>query len=196
MWPSRSPKSVFHARRKRLSDELGDVSALLPAGRVRAKNYPGNTHPFRADSHFLYLLGRSIPDAALPPDALASLRLSHDAAGISQLGQAASAPALAHKAGMRATRHGIREAEVAAAMVAAPSASGMGMSYEPIVTVHGEVLHNRSYDNVIGYGDLVLAGVGAETPGGWAGDVTRASPANGHLSSTQPALYEALVVGA
>ena len=283
MWPSRSPKSVFHARRKRLSDALGDVSALLPAGRVRAKNYPGNTHPFRADSHFLYLVGRSIPEAALLlaepeprlyvpratphdalwdgptpslddlahelgirvrplseladwlrisgepvatvspnddgtaqwlstvlgrpivarsgaslddgtkdallADALVSVRLSHDAAGISQLRQAASATALAHKAGMRATRHGIREAEVAAAMVAALSASGMGMSYEPIVTVHGEVLHNRSYDNVIGYGDLVLADVGAETPEGWAGDVTRTWPANGRFSSTQRALY-------
>src|SRR5882724_5683389 len=65
MWPSRSPKSVFHARRKRLSDALGDVSALLPAGRLRAKNYPANTFPFRADSHFLYLVGRSIPGAAL-----------------------------------------------------------------------------------------------------------------------------------
>ena len=44
---------------------LGEVSALLPAGRPRAKNYPANTHPFRADSHFLYLVGRSIPEAAL-----------------------------------------------------------------------------------------------------------------------------------
>jgi len=43
-------------------------------------------------------------------------RLSHDEAGVAQLRQAAAATALAHRAGMRATRHGIREAEVAAAM--------------------------------------------------------------------------------
>src|ERR1041385_2538648 len=65
MWPSRSPKTVFRARRERLSRSLGDVSAVLTSGRPRARNYPANTHPFRADSHFLYLVGRSIPEAAL-----------------------------------------------------------------------------------------------------------------------------------
>src|SRR6266576_4537442 len=65
MWPSRSPQAVFRARRERLWRSLHDVSALLPAGRPRAKNYPANFHPFRADSHFLYLVGRSISGAAL-----------------------------------------------------------------------------------------------------------------------------------
>ncbi len=59
--------------------------------------------------------------------------------------------------------------------------------------MHGEVLHNRSYDNVLGYGDLVLADVGAETPEGWAGDVTRVWPANGRFSSTQRALYQVVL---
>jgi Xaa-Pro aminopeptidase len=131
-------------------------------------------------------------DATLA-DALIALRLSHDPAGIAQLRQAAAATALAHKAGMRATRHGIHEADVAAAMMASLFASGMGMSYEPIVTVHGEVLHNRTYDNVIGFGDLVLADVGAETPEGWAGDVTRVWPANGRFSPTQQALYQVVL---
>src|SRR6266540_4911625 len=75
-------------------------------------------------------------------------------------------------------------------MVGAILGSGMGVSYEPIVTVHGEVLHNRFYDNVIGFGDLVLADVGAETPEGWAGDVTRVWPANGRFSSTQRDIYD------
>jgi Xaa-Pro aminopeptidase len=266
---------------------LGEVSALLPAGRPRAKNYPANTHPFRADSHFLYLVGRSIAEAALllaepepklyvpPPDRSAALwdgpsptmeelgrelgirvrplaelgdwlrisgeevatvspnddetaawlsavlgrriearsgakiqdgtpdakladelielRIKHDPAGVAQLRQAAAVTALAHRAGMRATRHGIREAEVAGAMVGAILASGMSVSYEPIVTVHGEVLHNKTYDNVIGLGDLVLADVGAETPEGWAGDVTRVWPANGRFSPTQRAIYQVVL---
>src|SRR5262249_9737196 len=65
MWPSCSFQTVFRARRERLWRSLGEVSALLPAGRPRAKNYPANTHPFRVDSHFLYLVGCSILEAAL-----------------------------------------------------------------------------------------------------------------------------------
>lgn len=39
--------------------------ALLAAGAPVARNYPANEYPFRAASHFLYLVGRSIPGAAL-----------------------------------------------------------------------------------------------------------------------------------
>jgi Xaa-Pro aminopeptidase len=259
----------------------------LPAGTIRSKNYPDNTYPFRAGSHFLYLVGVSLPDAALlfadsevtlyapspdpsaalwhgplpgldelgerlllrvrpmaelvvrardvkgdiatvspnddvtadwlsdllgrpvearrgawvadgTPDAaladtLVALRLCHDAAGLDQLRQAAAATALAHAAGMRATRPGLREANVMAVMVGAIFAAGMGISYEPIVTVHGEVLHNQSYTNPIAASDLLLADVGAETPEGWAGDVTRTWPASGRYSATQRALYDVVL---
>jgi len=261
--------------------------ALLPAGSIRSKNYPDNTFPFRAGSHFLYFVGISVPDAALffadsevtlyapSPDASAALwhgpspgleelgatlglrvrptaelvvrardlageiatvspnedvtadwltnllgrpvaarrgahaadgtpdaaladaliaaRLCHDEAGISQLRQAAAATALAHAAGMRATRPGLHEADVMAAMIAAIFASGMSLAYEPIVTVHGEVLHNQSYKNAITATDLLLADVGAETPEGWAGDVTRTWPASGRYSATQRALYDVVL---
>jgi Xaa-Pro aminopeptidase len=69
----------------------------------------------------------------------------------------------------------------------------MGIAYEPIVTVHGEVLHNQSYTNPITATDLVLADVGAETPEGWAGDVTRTWPASGRYSATQRALYDVVL---
>jgi Xaa-Pro aminopeptidase len=261
--------------------------ALLPAGTIRSKNYPDNTYPFRAGSHFLYLIGLSIPDAALLfansevtlyapspdpsaalwhgpspgldelgaklgvnvrptaelvvrardvagdiatispndditadwlsdllgrpveprrgarvaegtpdaalADALVELRLCHDDAGLAQLRQAAEVTALAHAAGLRATRPGQREADVMAAMIAAILSSGMTVSYEPIVTVHGEVLHNQSYTNPIAAADLLLADVGAETPEGWAGDVTRTWPASGRYSPSQRALYDVVL---
>jgi len=284
MWPTRSPSTVFRARRARLVDAFGPRAAVLCSGRPRVKNFPANVHPFRADSHFLYLVGRSIPDAALllsdaeptlfaqPPDpdgalwhgpspgldelgtelgikvrplqaleerlraikgevatvspnddvtaawlspligkrvkarqgaqlregtadaaladALIALRLIHDEGAIAQMRQSAAATAIAHRAGMRATRQGIREAEIAAAMLGAMMTAGTRPSYEPIVTVHGEVLHAETYDNVIGANDLILADVGAETPEGWAADVTRVWPASGRFSLTQRALYQ------
>ena len=59
------PAHVFERRRAALASQLGDTSALVVAGGVRARNYPANIFPFRADSHFLYLTGAALPDAVL-----------------------------------------------------------------------------------------------------------------------------------
>lgn len=258
-------------------------SALLPAGQSRPRNFEHNRFPFRADSHFLYLIGRSLESAALligpagstlyapspdpeaelwtgampsleqlsrelglevrpleeldelagrselatlPPqdfesalwlagvldrdiepgggadvegadvelaDAMIELRLQHDAAAVAQLRQAAAVTERAHRAGMRASRVGVREAAVRAAMEAEIVAAGCNTAYGSIVTVHGEVLHNDRHDGLLSASDLLLADVGAETPEGFAGDVTRAWPVAGHFSATQRALYEVVL---
>ena len=78
-------------------------------------------------------------------------------------------------------------------MEAALIARGMGCAYPSIVTLHGEILHSERYDPRLADGDLLLADVGAETPGGWAGDVTRTWPASGRYSSTQREIYEVVL---
>jgi Xaa-Pro aminopeptidase len=122
-----------------------------------------------------------------------ALRLSHDAPAIAQLREAAQVTYLAHLAGMRATRPGRREAGVRAAMEAEITAAGCNTAYGSIVTVHGEVLHNERHDGLLGEADLLLADVGAETPEGFAGDVTRVWPVAGRFSATQRAAYEVVL---
>lgn len=57
--------SINHAaRRARLLDRL-DRPALIPAGAPQPRNYPANLQPYRASSHFLYLVGRPMPGAWL-----------------------------------------------------------------------------------------------------------------------------------
>jgi Xaa-Pro aminopeptidase len=282
MWTKASDSRAFSERRARLTKSI-DRPALLPAGQSRPRNFEHNRFPFRADSHFLYLVGRSIEGAALlvepsgsklytpspdpeaelwtgampsfaelardlglevlpledlearpdrrelatlPPqdfdsalwlaelldrdiepgggphlegadaelaEAMIELRLQHDAAAIEQLRQAALVTERAHRAGMRASWVGSREAAVRAAMEAEITAAGCNTAYGSIVTVHGEVLHNDRHDGILGAFDLLLADVGAETPEGFAGDVTRVWPASGRFSSTQRALYEAVL---
>ncbi len=287
-WPRATPCEAFAARRAQLESILPHP-AVIHAGLPRARNYPANAYPFRANSHFLYLVGRAIcgaalfvershttlfvrepaPDdafwfgepptlaaleaelglpvraldelagwlrarscgleiATLPPndeasatwlsallgrairartgarlppdsadarlaDAVISMRLTHDAAAVEQLRQAAAVTALAHAAGMRATAPQQREAQILAAMTAPIVAAGMDMAYCPIVTAHGEILHHESHTGIAVDGDLILADVGAETPEGWAGDVTRTWPVSGRFSATQRALYEVVL---
>jgi Xaa-Pro aminopeptidase len=276
------PAASFIDRRRALASRLGG-SALLFSGVARPQNYPANVYPFRPDSHFLYLTGMWLENAAvlvrpegdvlfmpaedpgdvvwhgpspsrdevkaatgvaevrdiaqldkidkidlldiatLPAvdattrfrqgrllargwanpgatvelgerdvalaDAMVGLRLVHDDAAKQLMREAGVATVAAHVAGMRATKPGMRESDVRAAMEAPLVARDMGTSYPSIVTVHGEILHSRGYDNAIAAGDLLLADVGASQRG-WAGDVTRTWPVSGKFSPTQRAIYE------
>ncbi len=138
-------------------------------------------HPLAVDPPF--------PTDEVLFDAMIALRLVHDPAAQSELRRAAAATAAAHRAGMRATTAGAREWVVRAAMEAEIVGRGMSHAYNPIVTVHGEVLHNDVHHHTLGDGDLLLADVGAETGGGWAADVTRTWPVTGRFSTTQREIY-------
>ena len=125
--------------------------------------------------------------------AIISLRLTHDAEALIELRKAAAVTVAAHKAGIAATSQAQREAEVRAAMEAVIIGENMTTSYNSIVTVHGEVLHNEHYHHPLQPGDLILADVGAETAMGWAADVTRTWPVSGKFSSTQRDIYDVVL---
>ena len=279
MLPPVTPTAVLAQRRRRLSSRFPGP-ALFVSGLSRPRNFAGNRYPYRAESHFLYFVGRALEGAALllegqratlfapRPDpeaelwggrqpgldelsrelaidvrpidelelrgfvatlpaqdaessiwqselvgrdvihgsgfelegsdldlasAVIDLRLEHDAAAVDQLLFAALVADRAHRAGMRATRPGLREYQVRAAMEAEIIGAGCACSYNSIVTVHGEVLHNERHDGLLESSDLLLADVGAEVPEGWASDVTRVWPARGAFSTTQRALYDAVL---
>lgn len=126
-------------------------------------------------------------------DAIIELRLRHDDAAVDELRLAAAATGAAHRAGMAATRAARSAAEVRAAMEATLVARNMTCAYPSIVTPHGEVLHSERYDLPLRDGDLLLADVGAETPGGWAADVTRTWPVSGKFTPEQRDVYEVVL---
>ncbi|MBP0019887.1 MAG: aminopeptidase P family protein [Cyanobacteria bacterium SBLK] len=125
--------------------------------------------------------------------AIICLRLTHDRHALSELQKAANVSVEAHQAGMRKAKIAKTEAEVRGAMESAIIANNMTCSYNSIVTVRGEVLHNERYDNPVEAGDLILADVGAETPLGWAADITRTFPATGKFSPTQRDIYDVVL---
>ncbi|HVR62007.1 MAG TPA: aminopeptidase P family protein [Polyangia bacterium] len=273
-------KDAFERRRGLLAARLGNRPALIAAGAARPRNYAANLYPYRASSHFLYLVGvplrggvllydgggftlflpdpgaddalwegaqpsfaeiaattgcpvrsigrlpanvrgravatvpapdldtcaeqgrllgreirRGVIDVLDAPlaDALIELRLRHDDAAVDELRAAAEATAHAHRAGMRATRPGVRESAVRAAMEAEIIGRDLEVAYPSIVTVHGEVLHNEGHGNLLGAGDMLLCDVGAESRGGFAGDVTRTWPVSGRFSAVQRDLYNVVL---
>ncbi|MGF1467345.1 MAG: aminopeptidase P family protein [Sandaracinaceae bacterium] len=171
------------------------LSELRPFGAHRVATVPAIDRATRARQ--AELLGRSptppTEDDLVLHDALIALRLVHDEAARAGLRAAAEATTAAHRAGMAVTRPGILEAEVRAAMEAECLKRGLGLAYPPIVTVHGEILHHRGHDGRLEHGDLLLADVGAESAGGWAGDVTRTWPVAGAFSATQRDVYQVVL---
>lgn len=143
------------------------------------------------------LLSRTVAPANAPEGidldlakAIITLRLFHDTEALTELRKAAAVAIAAHKAGMKATSTATTEAEVRGAMEGVIIAHDMTCAYGSIVTVHGEVLHNEHYHYLLQPGDLLLVDVGAETPLGWASDLTRTWPVSGKFSPTQRDIYD------
>ncbi|MBR4267396.1 MAG: aminopeptidase P N-terminal domain-containing protein [Bacteroidales bacterium] len=74
-------------------------------------------------------------------------------------------------------------------------AAGKGYftSFPPIVTIHGEIQHNHSYNENLKKGRLLLVDAGAETSSHYAGDMTRTIPLGGKFSKRQKDIYDIVV---
>jgi Xaa-Pro aminopeptidase len=59
-----------------------------------------------------------------------------------------------------------------------------------ICSVHGEILHNVSYTNMLNANQLLLVDAGAENAMHYASDITRTTPVNGKFSERQKNIYE------
>ncbi|HEX2882346.1 MAG TPA: aminopeptidase P N-terminal domain-containing protein, partial [Polyangiaceae bacterium] len=63
-WPSPSPARAFAERRARLMNVFKG-SAVIASGLARVRNMQSSYFAFRAESHFLYLVGRQLEGALL-----------------------------------------------------------------------------------------------------------------------------------
>ncbi|MBQ7501696.1 aminopeptidase P N-terminal domain-containing protein [bacterium] len=273
----------FKLRHKILSEKIPDISVLLFSGTSLSRNYPANTYPFRAQSHFLYLAGvcpegsyfllregtarlfvpevtlddivwsgmpesaeiiaersgcevhelSELPEylkdiaaerlASLPHSeasqnnilsgalgrlpslenaadrrlalALIEMRLHNDEAACRELRRACALTVKAHMYGLRALR-GINrgggygsESDINEAMLDPIIRNGGYVSFNPIISTSGERLHQVKLGENLAPGRLLLVDFGAESPSGWAGDITNTWPVNGKYSGKQALIY-------
>lgn len=98
-----------------------------------------------------------------------------------------------HRACMAAARPGMRECELAGLIQGIALASDRPQAFDPIVTIHGEVLHNHAYDGILADGQLLLNDSAAESLMGYASDITRTFPVNGKFTRQQAEIYQAVL---
>jgi Xaa-Pro aminopeptidase len=128
---------------------------------------------------------------------IAAMRQVKSSGEIALLTKAIELSVDAQLAAMRMVRPGLYEYQVAARMVEIHAAGGCeGEAYSPIVGTgfHSTILHFNELDAKIQDGDVVLMDVGGQY-GGYAADITRTIPANGHFTPRQREIYD-VVLGA
>jgi len=122
--------------------------------------------------------------------AIVNLRLIKDEYELAAMRRSADICIEAHRAAAAAIRPGKREADVVAAFMRVLHEHQCAVSFNPIITIRGEVLHIHGHPNVMDDGALLLCDAGAEEPGGYASDITRTYPVNGKWTPIQRQLYE------
>ena len=91
---------------------------------------------------------------------------------------------------MRTAQAGMKEAELLGQLYQVALASKGNISFAPIVTVRGQILHNHHYDNTLTKGQMLLCDCGAETSMGYASDLTRTFPVDSTFDARQKEVYE------
>ncbi|MEM1359499.1 MAG: aminopeptidase P family protein [Bacteroidota bacterium] len=148
--------------------------------------------PYRAERK-LYLAEHLGAAAGASKDlirAVIALRSLKSAEELEQMDIAVATSMRMHAAAQAHAAPGQLEAEVAGLIEGIAISADGRLSYPAIVTRNGHVLHNHYHGNVLQKGDLLLIDAGAETPTGYAGDITRTFSVGAPMTFKQRAIWD------
>lgn len=94
---------------------------------------------------------------------------------------------------MRFTKPEMSEQEIYGLLQAVALSASPLLSFQPIFSVRGEVLHNHSYQNIMKDGQLAVLDSGVESELHYASDITRTFPLNGKFSDMQANIYNVVL---
>jgi len=172
------------------------LAATLSAARAsgRAVHF---LKPFRGETRlalgaWLSLADTQLDDAASRPLTLATiaLRAIKSTAEIAEIENALHITRDMHHLAMRMSRAGVVEQEVVAAMEGLALKHGRRLAYPSIFTSRGEILHNHDHSVRLQGGELIVNDTGANSPIGYASDITRTIPVGGKFGGLQGELYD------
>jgi Xaa-Pro aminopeptidase len=109
---------------------------------------------------------------------------------IAEMEKAVAVSVEMHKAALATARPGMLESDVYGRVVEVALASGGGLSFPVIATTMGATLHTHSHGHKLESGGLFLLDAGAESPSGYAGDLSTSFPISPRFDDRQKTIYE------
>jgi len=94
-----------------------------------------------------------------------------------------------HVTAIKMLQPGMCELDVVVEIEKIARATGGDISFPTIATINGQILHNHYHGNIAKEGQLFLLDCGAETPMGYAGDLSSTFPVSNTFSSLQKDIY-------
>lgn len=122
--------------------------------------------------------------------AVVKLRSTKSAEEIEELERAAVIGYEMHTAAMRLCRPGVTEQFIGGTLDGIAARLGSIVSFQSIVSTHGEILHGYPSPRKLEAGQLLLVDAGAETLEHYCSDNTRTTPVSGHYTPQQKAIYD------
>ena len=153
--------------------------------------------PFRGESRleiseWLGMVDKQI-DAASSREltlAVIALRAVKSTAEVAEIENALHVTRDMHHLAMRLARPGVVEQEIVGAMEGLALTHGRRLAYPSIFTSRGEILHNHDHSVRLEGGELIVNDTGANSPIGYASDITRTIPVGGRFAGLQVDLYD------
>ena len=125
--------------------------------------------------------------------AVIQLRLVKSAEEIEELERAAAIGYEMHTTAMRLCRPGVTEAYIGGVLDGIAASHGSMVSFQSIVSMHGEILHGYPSARPLEAGRLLLCDAGAETREHYCSDHTRTTPISGTFTQRQKYIYNIVV---
>ncbi len=121
--------------------------------------------------------------------AVVALRSIKTEEEIKEINKAVNISVSMHKKAMKEAKPGMKEYQLLGLVNGEALALGGHLSFPPIITINGQILHNHNYSNTLIPGKMLLGDFGAESAMRYAGDITRTFPVGPEFSSSQKEIY-------
>ncbi|MCJ7630644.1 MAG: aminopeptidase P family protein [Longimicrobiales bacterium] len=201
VWMGDLPTIASRAERVGVSDtQPRGVLAEILGRAVSAGRAIHFLPPFRAETklHLMDLLQVSHDEATSEAStelikAVVAQRNYKTEEEVAEIERAVAISVSMHEAAIRMARPGMKEMQISAEVERIAIASGGSIAFPVIATINGQTLHNHFHGNTISEGDLFLLDTGAETPLGYAGDLTTTFPVSPSFGDQQKAIYEIML---